>query len=48
MFPLYKGKTKAAAYVCTGDYSAGGCSKCQRIVSRAVDDLVAQQVLVAI
>jgi hypothetical protein len=47
MFPHYKGKRKPAAYVCPGDYSAGGFSKCQRIVSRVVDDLIAQQVLVA-
>ncbi len=48
MFPHYKGKTKPAAYVCPGDYPSSGLSKCQRIVSKVVDDLITQQILIAI
>jgi hypothetical protein len=48
MAPHYKGGTKPVAYVCSGDYPAGGVSKCQRIASRFVDDIVAEQVLIAI
>ena len=48
MFPHYKGKTKPAAYVCPGNYPSGGVSKCQRIASGFIDDLVVEQVLRAI
>jgi len=48
MSPHYKGKTKPSAYVCPGNYPSGGVSKCQRLVSNAVDDLVVMQVLHAI
>lgn len=44
MAPHYKGGTKPAAYFCMGAYPAQGTSTCQRLSSRFVDDLIAQQV----
>ena len=48
MCPAYKGGNKPISYFCDGGYPQDGDDKCQRVASRFVDRLVAEQVLRAV
>jgi len=47
MHPTYKGGNKSVSYFCDGGYPQNGNDRCQRLASRDVDRLVAEQVLLA-